>query len=126
MTDSCDRRDSDRITVDRAIFLSRLSEELATLESMADDLQGALHMLPLANSSPETRKVLQSADKLTQSLNCLSAAIGGLSRTKVASRDYDMTAVLDGVHLADLRDRLVHGQEKNGHGKIMPGKVDLF
>lgn len=111
--------------VDRAIFLDRLAEEVSNLKTMSDDLQGALHNLPLAASDQGTRTVLQSADKLTQSLTCLHAALHGLSDLPLATRSYDLTHVLRDVFLEDMRERLVNG-EMSDEGRTPPGEVDLF
>lgn len=113
--------------VDRAVFFLRLSDELSILGVMAGDLQGALHNLPLEESDHATRKVLQSADKLTQSLDCLSAALGGVSNLPLTTREYDMAQVLKGVYLEDLRDRLTHGTTWDSEqDRRAPGELDLF
>jgi len=112
--------------VDRAVFLSRLSAEIAALGGMAKALQEGLHTLPLSQTDQQTRTVLQSADRLTQSLDCLSAAIEGLSDLPVATRDCDMTSVLSGVFLEDLRERLTKGSDAGLGDRKPPGEVDLF
>ena len=111
---------------ERAIFLSRLSAEIATLGDMARTLQDGLHNLPLEQSDQQTRTILQSADRLTQSLDCLSAAIEGLSDLPISTQDYDMTSVLSGVFLEDLRERLTKGPGALLDGRNAPGEVDLF
>ncbi|WP_172293905.1 hypothetical protein [Pseudoruegeria sp. HB172150] len=115
------------VTVDRSIFLNRLSEEISGLGAMSAELQEAIHNLPLTGSDSHTRQVLQSADMLTQSLVCLSAAVHGLSDLPVATHEYDLTHVLDGVFLEDMRDRLTTGLEaSSGRDRAHPGKVELF
>ena len=127
MSNSGTRNNGSGPKVDRAFFLTRLSEELGALGAMASDLQEAIHNLPLAGSDRPTRQVLQSADRLTQSLDCLSAALSGLSDLPVATREYDLAHVLDGVFLEDMRDRLIAGRDatrdaQQAHG----GEIELF
>ena len=113
--------------VDRAVFMARLSDELALLWGMARGLQGALHNLPLEESDHQTRKALQSADKLTQSLECLSTAFDSVSSLPNAACDLDLTTILRGIFLEDLRDRLIHGPETIGNrDSIESGELDLF
>lgn len=112
-------------SVDGTVFLSRLSEEISTLEGISLDLQGALHNLPLAASDSGTRKVLQSADKLSQSLACLGAALQGLSDQPLSKEDYDLSFILEHVFLEDMRERLIKGS--NGASERTPaGEIDLF
>ncbi|MDF0600073.1 hypothetical protein P1J78_04950 [Psychromarinibacter sp. C21-152] len=113
--------------IDQAVFLERLSAELAGLGRVASGLQEAIHDLPLSHSGRHTRRVLQSADVLTQSLVCLSAAVHGLSDLSVATREHDLSDVLDAVFLEDLRARLTEGRDhSHDPGRAHPGEIDLF
>lgn len=113
--------------VPRAIFLSRLSEELADLGQTASRLQEAIHNLPLAHSNSGTRRVLQSTDRLTQSLACLSAALDGLSDLPLSTEDYDLSTILRGVFLESMRNRLALGRNAaEPPGSMQSGEVELF
>lgn len=120
-------QDNEPGMVARAIFLSRLSDELADLGQTATILQEAIHQLPLAHSDSATRRVLQSTDRLTQSLACLSAALKGLSDLPLSTEDYDLSTVLRGVFLESVRNRLALGRgAAEPLGSMQSGEVELF
>ena len=107
--------------------LSRLAHEIEVLVGTSLRLQEAIHALPLAQSGPETRRILQSADTMTQSLQCLRAALDGLARAPQTQVNVDLQAALDGVFLEDVRHRLTTGSTAcTGTGRVAPGEVDFF
>ncbi|WP_425050231.1 hypothetical protein [Psychromarinibacter sp. S121] len=114
------------VMVPQTIFLTRLAEELSALGTLSSGLQEAIHNLPLEHSSAETRRVLQSADMLTQSLVCLGAALDGLSELPIAHREYDLNVVLRNVFLEDLRSRLTHGRDSENDPSTHAGEVEIF
>ncbi|MDF0594535.1 hypothetical protein [Psychromarinibacter halotolerans] len=112
--------------VAQTIFLSRLSDELSSLGELSAGLQEAIHNLPLEHSTTDTRRVLQSADMLTQSLVCLGTALEGLSELPIAHREYDLNVVLRDVFLEDLRSRLAHGRDPENDPATHAGEVEIF
>ncbi|MEM1386676.1 MAG: hypothetical protein AAF748_04140 [Pseudomonadota bacterium] len=112
------------LLIDQRAFFERVTRELSLLQGLSQDLQQALHTLPLAASDNETRQVLQSADRLTQSLACLNSAMALLSQTDTANT-VDIARAMAGVFMEDMRARLAHGAPIPDT-RIETGALDLF
>ncbi len=114
-------------TIGVSLFLARIENELELLETVSLDLQGCIHDLDLAASSTEARKTLQSADSLTQSLQCVRTALAGLANARQAVPGVIPLELLDGVFLEDMRDRLVNGRRlAEPGGENATGQVQFF
>lgn len=113
--------------VDRTLLLARLSAEVDALAKISSGLQDAIHNLPLNHSDGGTRKSLQSADKLSQSLTCLAAAISALSRQPPEALACDPTEVFESVFLEDIRRRLSYGADlMEPREGLHEGEVEIF
>lgn len=113
--------------IDPQICMRRLVHELDLLVDMSMGLQSGIHTLELADSTAETRLVLQSADTLTQSLQCVRTALKGLSEPVDPGESLDISGILQGVFLEDVRERLRTGAAKpQDPGADTAGAIDLF
>lgn len=112
------------------ISLSRLAHEMELLVEKSLALQGGIHTLDLSTSDPQTRKVLQSADTITQTLVCLRVALEGLSLSNMKNVENTNTGfevVQNDIFLHDVRDRLLNGAgAEDSDLKPRSGSVDIF
>lgn len=111
-------------TVSLPQLMARLSTEVASLRAAAMHLQDGLHRLPLAATDSPTRRILQTADRLTQSLDCIGTVLAALARME-SGVACDLPSLLGEVCLEDLRVRLATGADGR-HGRRPPGDVELF
>jgi len=111
----------------RSTLFSRLVREMELLAAMSLNLQSGIHTLDLSQSTNQTRRVLQSADKLSQTLMCLKIALESLSCSHQCREDLVENDILDGIFLEDVRDRLLNGDSnQSDSGDRLSGRVDLF
>lgn len=111
----------------RSKFILRLAREVEILSGMSLDLQSGIHSLDMTQSTKNTRKVLQTADKLSQTLMCLKIALESLSCAHEHNVEPAAFDILDGIFLEDVRERLLNGDGANSEiGAKESGAVDLF
>ena len=113
--------------VSRQTCMSRLVYELQLLVAISLELQLNIHSMDLAHTSPASRKVLQSADSLSQRLQCIELALEALAVQKMPGQDMDFRAVLHDIFLEDVRERLLTGTREDVDERAKTaGQVDLF
>ena len=116
-----------QIPESHCVCLSRLAHEMDLLVDMSLGLQSGIHTLDLSNCDPQTRKVLQSADALTQTLMCVRSVLEYLSNPRLNSGEAVFGAALGGVFLEDVHDRLLSGKRANQTSSAdVRGHVDFF
>lgn len=108
-------------------WLSRLVDELDILVATSVELQNCIHDLASGARCSETRKVLQSSDRLTQGLQCIRAAMDGLAGEQSYPDTDRSAAILKDVFLQDMRMRLVDDLERIAQSdRAEPGEVEYF
>lgn len=113
--------------VNQQTCLSRLVYELQLLVAISLDLQLNIHSMDLEHTNPAARKVLQSADSLSQRLQCIELALEALAVQDLPGQDMDFRAVLDDIFLEDVRERLLTGAREDLVERAKTaGQVDLF
>lgn len=114
---------SHRLPLDNRVVLRRLSDELAGLQGVASALQAAMHELPLAASSAQTRISLQAVDRLTQSLEALSQVTLRLAALPDRPNGAEFEAAIRVARLESVRRRLLLGCAP---APDPPDQIDLF
>ncbi len=114
-----------RNEMDRQLFLERLTSEVQRLESVSIALQAALHALPLAASDGDTRKALQSIDRLSQGLACIATVVEGLNEASEGAPPVDVDPILSAIFLEDIRERLLNGVFETP-ANTEAGEFDMF
>ena len=107
------------------LLARRLSDELAALSWIAEDLQtSTAHLDARTTLTASESQSLQALDRLTQTLHDLSRALRHIS-TEAPDGRIDGDALAKTLTLGDLRMRLLtgHGRENTGQGT---GVVSLF
>lgn len=109
------------------ILLSRIVREMEILTAMSLNLQSGIHTLDLSESTNHTRRVLQSADKLSQTLMCLKIALESVSHSHQGKEKLNTHELLDRIFLEDVRDRLSNGVDsRSDQTNTASGIVDFF
>lgn len=111
--------------IDGTELLVRILAEFDRATELSREMQAALHEVPLDRADAGTRRALQGADRLTQSLECLRAALEGVATAQNAEGMVDRAAASGGVYLQELRDKLFL-DDPVGEPGTSPGVVDLF
>ena len=127
MTRPCSETQPTPELVSQQTCMSRLVYELQLLVAISLELQSNIHSMDLVHTSPASRKVLQSADALSQRLQCIELALEALAAHELPGQDMDFRAVLDDIFLEDVRDRLLTGAREDVIARAKTaGQVDLF
>jgi len=107
--------------------MSRLQRETGRILAMSVLLQSHIQALCLSDCDAKSRKPLQTADALTQSLQCIDSALAELADASINIGQADLSSAVSKVFLEDIRMRLVHGSDAPAPKPAeATGKVELF
>lgn len=112
--------------VDNRVWQERLVREMELAVDLSESLQNAIHELHLAQLDKHSRAALQCADKLTQCLQCLTAALTHQDNGSSAESEVDIAAVIGAIFLEDIRRRLSGGPDDPSQPVMQGGQVDIF
>lgn len=106
------------------IGTTSIREELERLISLSLDLQDRINVLDLQDSDTNTRKAFQSADTLTQSLQCMNLLVASISDPINTGSEVEFSVDLGGIFLGEMRNRLLGLPEIEQD--VSSGAVDFF
>ena len=127
MTEPASGSGPDEKPVSRRTCMTRLVCEVELLVKLSLDLQTCIHAIDLEHCRPENRAALQSADALSQRLQCVEIAFRALLAPREPGGATDGRALLADVFLEDMRGRLLTGDgEDSAKRRAAAGRVVFF
>ena len=127
MTGSPSSADTPAQMVGQHVCMSRLIDEMKLSVAMSQEVQAAIHGLHLTQADRNSRRALQAIDRLSQSLECLTAALIGMSESIDTPEELDIRHIVKRVYLEDVRNRLMNPPEADAQADPpRASEVDLF
>ena len=127
MTAPCRNARCEPVLVSQQTCISRLIYEVQLLVAISLEMQTNIHSMDLVHTTTANRKVLQSADALSQRLECVKIALEGLAAPQLSENGVDLRTALGGIFLEDVRERLLTGVKEDVAKRAeSAGRVDLL